>query len=184
MNAYASPLITEFPDVASLGAILDILEGHADKVLVLAYGDGQQVQAGYHITEVKAGSFVTLDCGGNPDAWRETVLQVEDIPPTEGSMPMTVAKFRSILGKVGSRVQLDTDARLTWEVSRPGKPMQVYDGAGIEIEKDQTIVRLSVSATALPYAARLDVWLKRQGMRSSMRDFGCPSRMAPRVLAI
>ncbi len=80
MNAYASPLITEFPDVASLGAILDILEGHADKVLVLAYGDGQQVQAGYHITEVKAGSFVTLDCGGNPDAWRETVLQVEDIP--------------------------------------------------------------------------------------------------------
>jgi hypothetical protein len=81
MNAYASPLITEFPDVASLGAILDILEGHADKVLVLAYGDGQQVQAGYHITEVKAGSFVTLDCGGNPDAWRETVLQVEDIPP-------------------------------------------------------------------------------------------------------
>ena len=36
----------------------------------------------------------------------------------------------------------------------------------------------TVSATALPYAARLDVWLKRQGMRSSMRDFGCPSRMA------
>jgi hypothetical protein len=70
-------------------------------------------------------------------------LQVEDIPPTEGSMPMTVAKFRSILGKVGSRVQLDTDARLTWEVSRPGEPMQVYDGAGIEIEKDRTIVRLS-----------------------------------------
>jgi hypothetical protein len=56
---------------------------------------------------------------------------------------MTVAKFRSILGKVGSRVQLDTDARLTWEVSRPGEPMQVYDGAGIEIEKDRTIVRLS-----------------------------------------
>ena len=46
------------------------------------------------------------------------------------------------------------------------------------------ITKTLVSATALPYAARLDVWLKRQGMRSSMRDFGCPSRMAPRVLAI
>lgn len=31
---------------------------------VLAYGGGRQVQAGYHATEVKAGSFVTLDCGG------------------------------------------------------------------------------------------------------------------------
>lgn len=143
MNVYASPLVTEFPGDASLEAILDVLEAHADKALVLTYGDGQHVQAGYHITEIKAGSFVTLDCGGNPDAWRETVLQVEDIPPTEGSRFMTVAKFRSILGRVGSRVQLDTEARLTWEVSRPGDPMRVYDVVGIEIENDRAIVQLS-----------------------------------------
>lgn len=145
MNVHASPLITEFPDDASLGAILNILEAHSDKALVLAYGDGKQVQDGYHITEIKAGSFVTLDCGGNPDAWRETVLQVEDIPLAEGSTPMTVAKFQSILRKVGSRVQLDNNARLTWEVSRPGNPMQVYDVAGIEIEieNDRATMRLS-----------------------------------------
>jgi hypothetical protein len=142
MDAHASPLITEFPDDASLGAILDILEDHGDKALVLAYGEGRQVQAGYHITEVKAGSFMTLDCGGNPDAWRETVLQIEDIPPAEGSTPMTVTKFRSIVDKVASKVQLDRDARLTWEVSRPGEPMQVYDVARIEIVSDQTIMRL------------------------------------------
>lgn len=143
MNVHASPLKTDFQDDASLGAFLDTLEAHGDKALVLAYGEGWQVQAGYHITEVKAGSFVTLDCGGNPDAWRETVLQVEDIPPTESSAPMTVAKLRSILGKVGSRVQLDREARLTWEVSKPGDPMQVYDVAGVEIESDRAIVRLS-----------------------------------------
>ncbi|WP_099868063.1 DUF6428 family protein [Pararhizobium haloflavum] len=139
----ASPIITEFPDDASLGPILALLEAHADKALVLAYGDGRQVQSGYHITEVKAGSFVTLDCGGNPDAWREAILQVEDIPLTQGSAPMTVAKFRSILGQVGSKIQLDLDARLTWEVSRPGEPMQIYDVAGIEFETDQAIVRLT-----------------------------------------
>ena len=143
MNVHASPLKTDFQDDASLGAILDVLEAHADKALVLTYGDGRQVQAGYHVTEVKAGSFVTLDCGGNPDAWRETVLQVEDIPLTKGNAPMTVTKFRSILGKVGSRVQLDANARLTWEVSRPGYPMQVYDVAGIEIESERAVVRLS-----------------------------------------
>jgi hypothetical protein len=134
MNVHASPLKTDFQDDASLGAVLDALEAHGDKALVLIYGDGQQVQAGY---------FVTLDCGGKPDAWRETVLQVEDIPATERSAPMTVAKFQSILGKVGSRVQLDREARLTWEVSRPGDPMQVYDVAGIEIENDRAIVHFS-----------------------------------------
>jgi hypothetical protein len=143
MNVHTSPLKTDFQDDASLGAFLDALEAHGDKVLVLAYGDGRQVQAGYHVTEIKAGSFVTLDCGGNPDAWRETVLQVEDIPATKGSAPMSVAKFQSILGKVGSKVQLDRETRLTWEVSRPGNPMQVYDVAGIEIESDRAIVRFS-----------------------------------------
>lgn len=143
MNVHASPLMTDFQDDASLGAFLNALEAHADKALVLTYGNGQQVQAGYHVTEVKAGSFVTLDCGGNPDAWRETVLQVEDIPATERSAPMTVAKFQSILGKVGSRIQLDREARLTWEVSRPGDPMQVYDVASIGIESDRAIVQFS-----------------------------------------
>ena len=42
---------------------------------------------------------------------------------------------------------------------------------------------LLVSATPRPYAARLDGWACRQGMRSSMRDWGCPSRMARRVSA-
>jgi putative transposase len=40
-----------------------------------------------------------------------------------------------------------------------------------------------VSATPRPYAARLDGFACRQGMRSSMWDLGCPSRMARRVPA-
>jgi len=47
---------------------------------VIDYG-GRTIRPGYHVTEVKAGSFGTLDCGGNPDAWRETILQVEDLGP-------------------------------------------------------------------------------------------------------
>lgn len=142
MNIHASPLQTDFHDDTSLGDILDALVAHGDKALVLTYGDGQQVQSGYHVTEVKAGSFVTLDCGGNPDAWQETVLQVEDIPGNEGSAPMTVAKFRTILEKVASRVLLDHGARLTWEVSKPGEPMQVYDVGGLDIDSDRVIARL------------------------------------------
>jgi hypothetical protein len=143
MNVHASPLKTDFHGDASLGVFLDALEAHADKALVLAYDDGQRVQPGYHVTEVKAGSFVTLDCGGNPDAWQETVLQVEDIPASEGDMPMTVAKFRTILAKVGSRVPLDHGARLTWEVSKPGDPMKVYDVGSLDIDSDRVIAHLA-----------------------------------------
>jgi hypothetical protein len=43
--------------------------------------------------------------------------------------------------------------------------------------------RFIVSATGRPYAARLDGCAYRQGMRSSMRNLGWPSRMARRVAA-
>jgi hypothetical protein len=68
--------------------------------------DGGEVQAGYHVTEVIAGSFVALDCGGNPGAWQETMLQVEDIPPREGRSQMRVGEFVSILARVDPKVRL------------------------------------------------------------------------------
>ncbi|MEQ1771198.1 MAG: DUF6428 family protein [Devosia sp.] len=140
MNAYAS--ITTASADTSLAKVLTALAPHDDKALVLDYGDGRLVQAGYHVTEVKAGSFVTLDCGGNPDAWQETILQVEDIPAKDGETFMRAGKFRRILGQVSAKVRLNADARLTLEVSRAGEAMRVYDVADVSITEDSAIVRL------------------------------------------
>jgi hypothetical protein len=125
MNAHASPSI-EFHGDASLGDFLDALEPYADESLVLEYG-GRTVQTGYHVTEVKAGAFVALDCGGNPDQWRETILQLEDLPAIDGRGFMEVGKIRAILDRVAARIPLAADARLTFEVGPPGEPMQVFD---------------------------------------------------------
>jgi hypothetical protein len=141
MNAHAS-LSVEFHGDAQLGALLDALEPNADKPLVLEY-DGHAIQPGYHVTEVKAGSFVTLDCGGNPDAWRETILQVEDLPAAEGQSFMTARKFRTILGRVAARVPLAADARLTFEVGPPGAPMQVFDVHSVEPDAARVLLRLA-----------------------------------------
>jgi len=103
---------------SSLGAVLNRLAGRDGLPLSIEYGD-RVVQPGYHVTEVKASSFVTLDCGGNPDAWQETVLQVEDIPATDDRPMMTAGKFRSILAQVDKKVRLDHDARLTIEIGDP-----------------------------------------------------------------
>ncbi|UJW84137.1 DUF6428 family protein [Devosia sp. SL43] len=143
MNALAT---TPFQEVEStLAAVLARLEGHDEKALSIAY-DGRVVQAGYHVTEVKAGSFVTLDCGGNPDAWQETVLQVEDIPATDDRPMMTAGKFRSILAQVDRKVRLDHDARLTIEIGQPGEAMKVFDIADLAIAEDSAILTLGVRA--------------------------------------
>lgn len=137
MNVHASPLLAD----TSLAAMLDVLAPHDDKALVFEYGD-RRVQSGYHVTEVKAGSFVTLDCGGNPDAWQETILQVEDIPAKDGQTFLRVGKFRTILAQVDRKVRLDADARVTIEVSRPDEAMQVFDVAGIGVTENEVVVRL------------------------------------------
>lgn len=143
MNAHAKPQLPATGTDTSLGAVFAALAPHDDEPLTLAYPDGLFVRSGYHVTEVKAGSFVTLDCGGNPDAWQETVLQVEDLPGAGDGRSMTVGKFRSILAKVASRVALDLQARLTLEVSRPNEPMRVYDVAGVTVAGDDVVLRMA-----------------------------------------
>lgn len=140
MNAHANPLPHENAEM-SLSTVLATLALHDDKALVFTH-DGWTIGAGYHVTEVKAGSFVTLDCGGNPDAWNETVLQIEDLPPGPGQDFMTAGKFRAILAKVAGRVTLDADARLTIEVGPPDVPMQVFDVADIAVSETRAVIRL------------------------------------------
>jgi hypothetical protein len=142
MNAPALPMTLGFQGDASFGAVLDALAPHGSRRLVIRY-DGRLVQPGYHVTEVKAGSFVTLDCAGNPDAWQETILQVEDLPASaEKPDHMEVGKFFAILEKVAARISLQRESRLTFEVGPPGRPMQVFDVEAIRIEATRAVIEL------------------------------------------
>jgi hypothetical protein len=151
MNVPALPLTLEFQGNAAFGAVQGALEAHAYRKLLIVYA-GRTIQPGYHVTEVKAGSFVTLDCGGNPDAWRETIFQIEDLPASaEQPGHMQVRKFLAILDKVAQRVPLDAEARLTFEVGPPGRPMQVFDVETLRIEADAVVIQLGARpATCKP----------------------------------
>lgn len=142
MDTMTSPVLVEFYSDGSLSGILAALEPHVDKSLFIEYG-GRTIQSGYHVTEVKAGSFVTIDCGGNPDQWHETILQVEDLPSEGGRDFMKVSKFRGILAQVANRIELDADARLTFEVGKPDTPMQVFDVGTLAIESDRIVLALA-----------------------------------------
>jgi len=142
MNPDASPTPIEFHGDALLSSLLVALEPYAARPLVLEYGE-RRARPGYHVTEVKAGSFVTLDCGGNPDRWQETVLQVEDLPAEEGRDHMLAGKFRAILDRVAAQVDLAADARLTFEVGMPNEPMQIFDVDAVQPEGDHVVLRLT-----------------------------------------
>jgi hypothetical protein len=142
MDDMASLPETRFHGDASLGAFLAALAPHGGKALVIDYG-GRVIRPGYHVTEVKAGSFVTLDCGGNPDAWRETVLQVEDRGPEGARDYLSEDKVRGILDQVARRVVRYLDARLTFEVGPPDAAMQVFDVDALRPEAGRVVLRLA-----------------------------------------
>src|SRR5690348_14312648 len=100
----------------STRALMSELAAHGSKQLIFLY-EGQEVLPGYHVTEVKDGHFEALDCGANPEAWRETFIQLWDVPAEDGRTHMVAGKFSAIMNKVRDHVAYDSDAKLTFEVS-------------------------------------------------------------------
>ena len=119
-----SPSIT---DDITIGALLAACDRHAAVPLVFSY-DGRVIQPGYHVTEVKAGVFAALDCGGNPEAWSEIFVQLWDVIDGDRTH-MTAGKFAAIIRRVSEHVALDAGARLTFEVSDGIAPMQLHGAA-------------------------------------------------------
>jgi hypothetical protein len=82
--------------------------------LLFSDGDGHKVHRGYHLTELKAGSFETVDCGGQVNKWHETVVQLWVPGDAEGEY-MASAKFLKIFDKVAGMIPLSFDAEVRVE---------------------------------------------------------------------
>jgi hypothetical protein len=77
--------------------------------------DGHTVHTGYHLTELKAASFETVDCGGQTNRWQETIVQLW-VPSHANGDYMTAAKFLKIFEKVREMIplNLDTEVRIEY----------------------------------------------------------------------
>jgi hypothetical protein len=86
-----------------------------DKPLLFVNAEGATIHAGYHLTEIKAAKFDTVDCGGEKNRWNETVMQLW-VPANEISEQfMTAGKFLSIYEKVSSMINVDSAAEVRFE---------------------------------------------------------------------
>ena len=90
------------------------LRNSVDKELIFANADGQSIHAGYHLTEIKAASFETVDCGGKTNRWNETILQLW-VPEDAEDTYMKSDKFLSIYDKVRRLVPVDEEAEIRIE---------------------------------------------------------------------
>ena len=82
--------------------------------LLFINANGNQVRAGYHLTELKSASIDTVDCGGRVNHWPETIVQLW-VPASPGADYMTSAKFLKIFDKVRGMIPLVVDAEIRVE---------------------------------------------------------------------
>ena len=162
------------PDDITLGELLGLLDGYADRPLIFFY-DGRPVKPGYHVTEVKAGQFAALDCGANPESWTEIFVQLWDVEEGERKH-MAAGKFAKIIRKVSEHVGLDGSAKLTFEVSDGVVPMQLYRAGAPEIVD----VEVHVTLSARPASCKpRDRWLKEQAAQQATAGCCGPSSAQP-----
>ena len=85
----------------------------SNQLIFLDFG-GRAVHSGYHLTELKAASFETVDCGGQVNRWPETIVQLW-VPSQAGNEYMTAAKFLKIFDKVRGLIPLNLNAEIRVE---------------------------------------------------------------------
>ena len=98
----------------------------AAKQLVFTNSDGAMVRGGYHLTELKAASFDTVDCGAQKNQWNETIAQLWVPEDEENSECMTAAKFLSIYDRVARLIPLDVTAEIRFEYGDESFPPSDY----------------------------------------------------------
>jgi Family of unknown function (DUF6428) len=93
---------------------ISTMRGAPDRRLLFVDLIGHLVPSGYHLTEIKAASFDTVDCGGQVNHWRETIVQLW-VPHNADDEYMTAGKFLKIFDKVSGMVPLDPEAEIRVE---------------------------------------------------------------------
>ena len=117
------------------------------KALVFINSNGATIHGGYHLTELKAASFDTVDCGAQKNQWNETIAQLWVPEEEENGKPMTAAKFLSIYDKVARLISLDVTAEIRFEYGDENFPPSDYHVEKISENEAELRVQLRLPQT-------------------------------------
>src|SRR5205823_14358845 len=91
---------------------IEQLRESREKQVVFVDENGTTIHGGYHLTELKAATFDTVDCGGQKNRWNETIVQLWVPQDEESDEFMTANKFLSIYDRVSGIIALDSEAEI------------------------------------------------------------------------
>ena len=114
--------------------------------LIFVNRDGAMIHAGYHLTEIMAAHFDSVDCGGQTNRWNETVLQLW-VPAEADDDYMTAGKFLSIFDRVTAMIPLQEEAEIRVEYGDENFFPSLYHVEAVESEAGTTRVLVAPPVT-------------------------------------
>jgi hypothetical protein len=119
-----------------------------DSQLIFENDAGHTIQPGYHLTEIKAAHFDTVDCGGQTNQWHETIAQLW-VPANarDDEEYMTAGKFLRIFDKVTAMIPLQLEAEIRVEYGDENFFPSLYHVEAVNSEDGTTRVFLAPPAT-------------------------------------
>ena len=127
------------------------LRAAPDNDLVFVDLAGHVVHSGYHLTELKAASFETVDCGGVTNRWQETIVQLW-VPADSEDGYMSAGKFLKIFDKVRGMIPLNLETEIRVEYGDEDFFPSVYHVRSVK--SAQGVTRVVLEAPAATCKAR------------------------------
>ncbi len=125
------------------GDFIELLADNLNKELLFEYQPNQFARTNYHLTEIKKVHFDTVDCGGNPNEWHETQIQIWENPNEKSKTNfMTTTKILTIFKQVDSIKLLNFDTELKVEFGNENFHTAVMKIKAIIETERQLIVQL------------------------------------------
>ena len=125
--------------------IVELRAAPENRLLFVDRGGGP-IHTGYHLTELKAASLQTVDCGGQRNHWQETIVQLW-VPPEADDDYMTAAKFLQIFDKVRGMIPLDFTAEIRVEYGDENFFSSTYHVGSVTHDQHATRVLLMPAET-------------------------------------
>ncbi len=94
---------------------LNIMKENPDLGLEFEIESGKFIKPTFHITEVKNVTIESVDCGGNPDSYRQTIVQLMVNPLEKMRKPWSAQKALDIFNKTIALKPMNEDAEIFFE---------------------------------------------------------------------
>jgi hypothetical protein len=126
---------------------LELLTQNEGSELIFEFQEGQFIPKAYHITEIKNIHIESVDCGGRPDEYFQTVVQLWHDGKETAESFMTAKIANKIFEKVNSIKPLREDTPIFFEWGDAEMRTSVYEVNSVNLIGNKMVVKTFVPPT-------------------------------------